>query len=170
MNTRKTRKIIVGDPQQQQAAGAGASRGRRVTLITQIMAAGRLFSGGLISGGSAKLLSLVTPSSACSLAPSFHFTSLVQKGIPAKLPSSPSSQILPAEQHSRSSLPLLDWAKNRLLPGHQGTTTDASYFPMTTFNSASWGLASEREYVPMTTRESGRPSVCSTIFLKLAQL
>ncbi|OXG24592.1 hypothetical protein C366_00121 [Cryptococcus neoformans Tu401-1] len=29
---------------------------------------------------------------------------------------------------------------------------------MTVFNSASWGLASEREYVPMTTRESGRPS------------
>lgn len=159
---------IIGDPQQQ-AAGAAASRGRRVTLITsssQIIAAGRLFSGGLISGGSAKLLSLVTPSSACSLAPSFLFTSLIQKSIPVKLPSSPSSQFLPTEQHSRSSLPLLDWAKNRLLPGHQGATTDASYFRMANFNSASWGLAGEREYVPMMTRESGRPSVCSTFLFE----
>lgn len=115
------------------------------------------------------IIFLVTFSSACPLAPSISYL-LTSKYISAKLPSSASSQFLPTEQHPRSSLPLLDWAKNRLLSGQQGTTTDTPYFPMTVFNSASWGLASEREYVPMTTRESGRPSVCSTFFLERAQL
>lgn len=157
------------------AAGGGRNKSRRARsphlAYYRRRGSGLFFRCSLISGERSAKLSYFLSRSAqlvpWRLAP---LISLTSKDISAKLPSSASSQFLPTQQHSRSSLPLLDWAKNRLLLGQQGTTTDTSYFPMTVFNSASWGLASEREYVPMTTRESGRPSVCSTFFLECAQL